>query len=172
MSPKLVGRGEGPKCFKESKCRSFHLCKETLGHFFQFPSFLFLWKQDTRKTLGSCWLLVGSYQCWAVFKCWPGSLPGSHNENILTLFNLRTGMKTDLRFSHDRELIYIYTRTGSLIELRSGSHSSLYHFIGFLLFFSLGTATLLLLLLLFFSHTTITFLTWCHYFRVMKSFNY
>jgi hypothetical protein len=81
-------------------------------------------------------------------------------------------MKTDLRFSHDREpvqkcihiffgrtgsnvyiFIFLENRTGSLIELRSGSQSSLYHLIGFLrFFFSLGTATLLLLLLLF-SHS-------------------
>jgi hypothetical protein len=41
-----------------------------------------------------------------------------------------------------------------------------------LFFFSLWTATLLLLLLLFFSRTAITFLTWCRSFRVMKSFKY
>jgi hypothetical protein len=34
---KLVGRGEGPKCLKDP----FHLCKETLGHFFQFLSSFF-----------------------------------------------------------------------------------------------------------------------------------
>jgi hypothetical protein len=144
-----------------------------LGHFFQFLSLFYF---GENKTLTKCYIhvdwLVGSYRCWAVLKCWPGSHPGSHNENQFTLFlNVRTGMKTDLRFSHDREPVkyihiyfwrtgsnvYIYifleNRTGSLIELRSGSQSSLYHLIGFLwFFFSLGTIIILLslLLLLFF----------------------
>jgi hypothetical protein len=73
---------------------------------------------------------------WAVLKCWPGSHPGSHNEDPLTLLNVRTRLKTDLRFSHDRKpvmrsssnvCIYMDNRTYSLIELRSGSQSSLYH---------------------------------------------
>ncbi len=84
---KLVGRGEGPKCLKESKCRPFRLCKETPGHFFQFLSLFFF---GENKTLTKCYIhvdwLVGSYRCWAVLKCWPGSQPGSHNENQFTPF--------------------------------------------------------------------------------------
>jgi hypothetical protein len=36
-------------------------------------------------------------------------------------------MKTDLMFSHDREPVYTENRTCSLLGLRSGSLSSLYH---------------------------------------------
>jgi len=160
---KLVGRGEGPKCLKESKCRPFRLCKETPGHFFQFLSLFFF---GENKTLTKCYIhvdwLVGSYRCWAVLKCWPGSQPGSHNENQFTPFlkcenrnENRPQVLTWSRTGSKNVYIYIFleNRTGSLIELRSGSQSSLYHLIGFLwFFFSRGTIIILLslLLLLFF----------------------
>ncbi len=91
------------------------------------------------------------------------------NENQLTLLNVRTGMKT-ASGSHMTE-----NRTGSLIELRSSSHSSLYHLL----------VPLVLLLTcdcysspvaIFFPHCSysipvgVTFLTWCRSFHVMKSF--
>ncbi len=112
------------------------------------------------------------HQCWAVLKCWPGSRPGSHpgspNENRLTLLNERTGMKTDLRFSHDREPVmktgsnvYIYifeNRIGSLVELRSGSQSSSYHFLVPLVLLLTWDCYSSPVCYYFLSHTAITFL--------------
>ncbi len=144
--------------------RPFHLCKEKAEAFLPI-SFLFfsLWKQETHKMLP--FMLTGWWDLTSVGQ-FSNADPILDPELIDTFFfkNVRTGLKTDLRFSHDREPVQmcvciLENRTGSLIELRSGSQSSLYHLIGFLLFFfSLGTATLLLLLLLFFSLTAITFL--------------
>jgi hypothetical protein len=85
----------------------------------------------------------------------------------LALLNGRTRLKTDLSFfsPHDREsvvwtssyvhththtYIYMENRTGSLMELKSGSHSSLYHFIGSSYFFFCCC---------FFSHMVLLF--WC-----------
>jgi hypothetical protein len=71
---------------------------------------------------------------------------------------VRTGLKTELRFSHDREPVtrtgsnvYIFgeNRTGSLMELRSGSQSSEYHL--------LVPLVLLLTWDCYSSHTAITF---------------
>jgi hypothetical protein len=143
--------------------------------------------------------LLGSqcmHQCWAVLECWPGSPPGSHsgspNEIWLTLLNVRTGLKTDIRFSHDREPVQVYTFL-RIRQVHSWNSDPvlrvlriIYWFL--LFFFSLGTPTLLLftitfLPLLYFSLyyyyffpialiiflvVAVTFLT----FRLMKSFNY
>jgi hypothetical protein len=39
------------------------------------------------------------YQCLAVLESWPGSRPGSRRETRLTWLIVRTGWRTDLRFS-------------------------------------------------------------------------
>ncbi len=103
--------------------------------------------------------------CWAVLKCWPDSRPGSqpdsHHENRLTHFNVRTQLETDLRFSHDREPVQMYThihigepdrfshRTGirfsEFCVSFTGSSCSSSH-LGLLLFFFTAVTVLPLLL--------------------------
>jgi hypothetical protein len=48
------------------------------------------------------------------FKCWPGSQPGSqpdsHNEKLIDIFTCeKTGLKSNLRFSHEWELRFCYS---------------------------------------------------------------
>jgi hypothetical protein len=95
---------------------------------------------------------------------------GSHCENRLTILNVRTRLKTDLRFSHGRELVQMYTiffwradRFSHRTQIRFsefsvpfiGSSCSSSH-LGLLLFsccyYFFPIALILFLLLLLFSH--------------------
>jgi len=89
------------------------------------------------------------------------SHPGSHNENQLTLWNARTELKTDLRFSHDREPVQMYTyicfqRTGQDLSWNSDPVLRvlwiIYWFLLFFCYSSPVAITFFLIMLLLFSH--------------------